>query len=199
VALALLMACANLAGLLLARATVRRKEITLRLALGAGRFRLVWQLLVEGALLSLGGAAAGLLLAFWGVHALLALVSSGPYAIPLQVRPDVRILGFTAAISLLTTVLFGLAPALRATRLDLAPAMKEDTPLAAGSRRFAPVRMLVAAQIAVALLLVSGAELFTRSLANLRAIPLGFDPNNVVLFGLAPGRNGYDEARGNEL
>jgi predicted permease len=199
VALALLMACANLAGLLLARATVRRKEITLRLALGAGRFRLVWQLLVEGALLSLGGAVAGLLLAFWGVHALLALVSSGPYAIPLQVRPDVRILGFTAAISLLTTVLFGLAPALRATRLDLAPAMKEDTPLAAGNRRFAPVRMLVAAQIAVALLLLSGAALFTRSLANLRAIPLGFDPNNVVLFGLAPGRNGYDEVRGNQL
>ena len=199
VGLTLLMACANLAGLLMARATTRRKEIALRLALGAGRRRLVWQLLVEGALLSLAGAAAGLLLAFWGVDALLAMVSSGPAAIPLQVRPDARILGFTAAISLLTTLLFGLAPALRVMRLNLAYAMKEDTPLERGNRRFGPVRMLVAAQIAVALLLLAGATLFTRSLANLRAIPLGFDPKNVVLFGLAPGRSGYDEVRGNQL
>jgi predicted permease len=199
VGLTLLMACANLAGLLMARATTRRKEIALRLALGAGRRRLVWQLLVEGALLSLAGAAAGLLLAFWGVDALLAMVSSGPGAILLQVRPDARILGFTAAISLLTTLLFGLAPALRATRLNLAHAMKEDTPLERGNRRFGPVRTLVAAQIAVALLLLAGATLFTRSLANLRAIPLGFNPKNVVLFGLAPGRSGYDEVRGNQL
>ena len=199
VGLTLLMACANLAGLLMARATARRKEITLRLALGAGRWRLVWQLLVEGALLSLAGAAAGLLLAFWGVDALLAMVSSGPGAILLQVRPDARILGFTAAISLLTTLLFGLAPALRATRLNLAQGMKEDTPLERGNRRFGPVRTLVTAQIAVALLLLAGATLFTRSLANLRAIPLGFDPKNLVLFGLAPGRSGYDEVRGNQL
>jgi len=199
VGLTLLMACANLAGLLMARATTRRKEIALRLALGAGRRRLVWQLLVEGALLSLGGAAAGLLLAFWGVHALLAMVSSGPVAIPLQVRPDARILSFTAAISLLTTLLFGLAPALRATRLDLARTMKEDTPLERGNRRFGPVRTLVTAQIAVALLLLAGATLFTRSLANLRAIPLGFNPKNLVVFGLAPGRNGYDEVRGYQL
>jgi predicted permease len=199
VGLTLLMACANLAGLLMARATARRKEITLRLALGAGRWRLVWQLLVEGALLSLGGAAAGVLLAFWGVHALLAMVSSGPVAILLQVHPDARILGFTAAISLLTTLLFGLAPALRATRLDLAQGMKEDTPLERGNRRFGPVRTLVTAQIAVALLLLAGATLFTRSLANLRAIPLGFNPKNLVLFGLAPGRSGYDEVRGYQL
>jgi predicted permease len=199
VGLTLLMACANLAGLLMARATTRRKEIALRLALGAGRRRLVRQLLVEGALLSLGGTAAGLLLAFWGVDALLAMVSSGPVAISLQVRPDARILGFTAAISLLTTLLFGLAPALRATRLNLAYAMKEDTPLERGNRRFGPVKTLVAAQIAVALLLLAGATLFVRSLANLRAIPLGFDPKNVVLFGLAPGRSGYDEVHGNQL
>jgi predicted permease len=199
VGLTLLMACANLAGLLMARATARRKEITLRLALGAGRRRLVWQLLVEGALLSLGGAAAGLLLAFWGVDALLSMVSSGPVAITLQVRPDARILGFTAAISLLATLLFGLAPALRATRLNLADGMKEDTPLVRGNRRFGPVRTLVTAQIAVALLLLAGATLFARSLANLRAIPLGFNSKNVVLFGLAPGRSGYDEVRGNQL
>ena len=199
VGLTLLMACANLAGLLMARATARRKEITLRLALGAGRRRLVWQLLVEGALLSLAGAAAGLLLAFWGVDALLAMVLSGPVAILLQVRPDARILGFTVAISLLTTLLFGLAPALRATRLDLAQGMKEDTPPARGNRRFGPVRTLVTAQIAVALLLLAGATLFARSLANLRAVPLGFNPKNLVLFGLAPGRSGYDEVRGYQL
>jgi hypothetical protein len=120
VGLALLMACANLAGLLLARAAARRKEITIRLAVGAGRWRLVRQLLVESALLSAGGAAAGLLVGRWGLQALLAMVKAGRFALPVEVHLDLRVLGFAAAVSMLTTVLFGLAPALRATRVDLA-------------------------------------------------------------------------------
>ena len=110
VGLALLMACANLAGLLLARAAARRQEITIRLAVGAGRWRLVRQLLVESALLSAGGAAAGLLLGRWGLQALLAIARAGRFSLPVDIHLDLRVLGFAAAVSLLTTVLFGLAP-----------------------------------------------------------------------------------------
>jgi len=199
VGLALLMTCANLAGLLLARATARKKEIALRLAMGAGRFRLVRQLLMEGILLSAGGALAGLLLAAWGIHALLSLLGPVSNGVLSDLTPDMRVLAFTAAISLLTTLLFGLAPAMRATRVDLSSAMKDDRLAAGGSRRTGPVRILLAVQIGVALGLVVSATLVTRSLANLRAIPLGFNPQKLVLFGLSPGSNGYDEARGYQL
>ena len=132
VGLALLMACANLAGLLLARAAARRKEITIRLAVGAGRWRLIRQLLMESALLSAGGAAAGLLVGRWGLQALLAMARAGRFALPVDIHLDLRVLGFAAAVSMLTTVLFGLAPALRATRVDLAHGLKEDAPPAHG-------------------------------------------------------------------
>ena len=114
-------------------------------------------------------------------------------------RPDARVLAFTAAVSVLSTLLFALAPTLRATRVDLAREIKEGGRFRGGAGRFAPVRVLVAIQIAAAVLLVSGAALFTRSLAGLRALPLGFDPRNVVIFGVSPASNGYDEARGNHL
>ena len=195
VGLALLMACANLAGLLLSRAAARRKEITIRLAVGAGRWRLVRQLLMESALLSAGGAAAGLLVGRWGLQALLAVAKAGQFALPVEAHLDLRVLGFAAAVSMLTTVLFGLAPALRATRVDLANGLKEDVPLRAGKGRPGGAQMLVALQIAVALLLTVGAMLAVRSLVNLRAIPLGFNAARVVTFGLDAGRNGYDEAR----
>ena len=198
VALTLLMACANLAGLLLARAAARKREIQLRLAVGASRFRLVRQLLAEGALLSCAGTAVGLLVAHQGVRLLLALVATGAAPIPLAVGPDVRVLGFTAGVALLTTVLFALAPALRATRVDVASGLKEDTPSPPGSR-FGAARLLVAMQVAVAVLLLAGATLFTRSLRNLHSIPLGFHAENLVLFDVAPGRNGYDELRGNRF
>ncbi len=198
VGVTLLMACANLAGLLLARATARRREIQLRLAVGASRFRLVRQLLAEGALLSCAGTAVGLLVAHQGVRLLLALVATGAAPIPLAVGPDVRVLGFTAGVALLTTVLFALAPALRATRVDVASGLKEDTPSAPGAR-FGAARLLVAVQVAVAVLLLAGATLFTRSLRNLHSIPLGFQPESLVLFDVAPGRNGYDEVRGNQF
>ena len=195
--LTLLMACLNLAGMLLARAAARRREFCLRLALGAGRLRVMRQLLCEGALLSLAGALAGLLLAWWGSQALLTAMASRQ--ILLTVRPDARVLGFTMAVTILSTLLFALAPALRATRVDLAQQMKEGAPSSRSGGRFGLTRALVAVQIAAALLLVSGAALFTRSLNKLRALPLGFDQRNVILFGLSPALNGYDEARGNEL
>jgi predicted permease len=197
--LTLLMACLNLAGMLLARAAARRREFCLRLALGAGRLRVMRQLLCEGALLALAGALAGLLLAWWGSQALLTAMASGSRQMLLTVRPDARVLGFTLAVTILSTLLFALVPALRATRVDLAQGMKEGAPSSRSGGRFGLTRALVAVQIAAALLLVSGAALFTRSLDKLRALPLGFDQRNVILFGVSPALNGYDEARGNEL
>jgi predicted permease len=199
VALTLLMACANLAGLLLARANSRQREIMLRLAVGASRGRLVRQLLVEGAVLAGAGAAAGMGFAWWGVRALVALVATGSAPIPIEVAPDARVLAFTIAVSLLTTFLFALVPALRATRVDVAGGLKEDTAATAGPHRPAAGRMLLAIQVAVALVLLAGATLFTRSLSNLRGLPLGFNPRNLTLFDVAPGRNGYDEVRGNQF
>lgn len=196
--LTLLMACANLAGLLVARAAARQKEIMVRLAMGARRGRLVRQLLIEGALLSAAGAVAGCLFAWWGVRALLALVATGAVPILVDVRPDARVLGFTAAISLATTFLFALAPALRATRVDVMSGLKEETSTAGGGRQTL-ARLLVTAQIAVAALLVAGAILFSRTLMNLRSVPLGFNADHLVLFDVAPGTNGYDETRGNLL
>ncbi len=199
VGLALLMACANLAGLLLARAAARRKEITIRLAVGAGRWRLIRQLLMESALLSAGGAAAGLLVGRWGLQALLTMARAGRFALPVDIHLDLRVLGFAAAVSMLTTVLFGLAPALRATRVDLAHGLKEDARLRTVKGHPGGAQILVALQIAAALLLTVGATLAVRSLANLRAIPLGFNATRVVTFGLDAGHNGYDETRSTAL
>lgn len=195
VGLALLMACANLAGLLLARAAQRRKEITIRLAVGAVRWRLIRQLLMESALLSAAGAAAGLLVGRWGLQALLAMAKAGRFALPVEVNLDFRVLAFAAAVSMLTTLLFGLAPALRATRVDLAYGLKEDAPRQNLRRGLGGAQVLVAVQIAVAVLLTVGATLAVRSLAKLHAIPLGFNASRVVTFGLDAGRNGYDQAR----
>lgn len=199
VGLTLLMACANLAGLLLARATARQKEIMVRLAMGARRGRLVRQLLIEGALLAAGGAIAGALFAWWGVRALVALVATGRVPILVELGPDVRVLAFTAAISIAATFLFALAPAIRATHVDVVSGLKEDTPTTAGGRRLGFVQLLVSAQVAVAVLLVVGAALFSRSLANLRSVPLGFNADHLVVFDLAPGTNGYNETRGNQF
>lgn len=199
VGLTLLMACANLAGLLLARATARQREIMVRLAIGASRWRLVRQLLVEGALLSGIGAAVGTAVAWWGVKTLVALMSSGHSPIPITVSPDPRVLVFTVTVALLTTFLFALAPALRATRVDVAAGLKEDVSTGENMGWMGMGRALITVQVAVALVLVSGATLFTRSLLNVRSLPLGFNPQHLVLFDLAPGKNGYDETRGNQV
>jgi predicted permease len=197
VGLTLLMACANLAGLLLARAAARRKEIHLRMALGAKRSRVIRQLLAEGALLAGGGTIAGLAFAWWGVRALLAMVASGNFAIRQNIQPDFRALSFTGAVAVATTLLFALVPALQTTRVDLAAGLKEGA--GPGVRRSSAAGILLAVQVAVALLLVAGATLFTRTLVNLHSVALGFDASRLVVFDIAPGRSGYDEARGRQV
>jgi len=200
VGLVLLIACANVANLLLARATARQKEIAVRLALGAGRRRLIRQLLTESLLLASAGAALGLIFAYWASDVLLALMSSGRNHIALHVSPDLEVLGFTAVVSLLTGIIFGLAPALRGTRLDLTPALRESASGFAGARRHAWVsrfdlsKALVISQIAMSLLLLIGAGLFVRTLTNLENEDIGFDRRNLLLFGIDPTQAGYKGA-----
>ncbi|HEV2492178.1 MAG TPA: ABC transporter permease [Terriglobia bacterium] len=195
VGLVLLIACANVANLLLARATARQKEIAVRLAIGAGRRRLIRQLLTESVLLATLGGVIGLALAYWATGILVAFMSSGREPVVLSVHPDLRVLGFTAVISVLTAVLFGLAPAFRGTRLDLTPALKESAGRGSmGMHRSARSRLgkgLVIAQVAMSLVLLVGAGLFVRTLQNLENINVGFNRRNILLFGIAPGMNGY--------
>jgi len=192
VGLVLLIACANVANLLLARATARRKEIAVRLALGAGRLRLIRQLLTESALLALLGGALGLLFAYWGNDLLLTLISSGRRPLLLQLAPDARMLGFTAAVSLLASLLFGLAPALRATRVDLTPALKDSPRMPGrGSSRFKLSQALVVAQVALSLVLLIGAGLFVRSLLKLQSLDVGFEQEKVLFLSVDPKLIGY--------
>ncbi len=189
VALALLVACANVAGLLLARAVARRKEIAIRLALGVGRLRLVRQLLTESVLLGSLGGLLGLLFAYWGTRLLLPLLSQGEIPTQLNLSPDARVLGFTAAVAVLTGVLFGLAPAFLATRVDMISALKSDAPgLATGSGSrggtLAFGKMFVVSQVALSLLLLIGAGLFVRSLQKLHQVDAGFDRENVLVMKL---------------
>ena len=192
VGLVLLIACANLANLLLGRATVRQKEIAVRLAIGAGRFRLIRQLLTESVMLAIAAGALGLLCAYWASEVIVALMSVGRSPLFLDLRPDPRVLGFTGAISLLATILFGLAPALRSTRVELTPALKET----AESLGFKRARLgwgkgLVVSQVALSLLLLFGAGLFVRTLENLENLDPGFDRKNVLLFDVDPTKSGY--------
>ena len=197
VALVLLIACANVANLLLARATARRKEIAVRLALGASRFRLTRQLLAESLLLALLGGTAGLLLASWCSGLLVAVVASGRNPITagshlsLNVPLDARVLGFTALVSLLAAVIFGLAPAWRATRVELSPALKETFGGLRSGARFRWGKLLVVMQVALSLTLLIGAGLFVRSLSKLKSADLGFKRENVFLFSVDPQLIGY--------
>jgi len=187
VGLVLLIACANVANLLLARAAVRQKEIAVRLALGAGRFRLVRQLLTESLLLALAGGALGLLFAYQGARFLLTyLPQQRPVSFALN--PDARVLGFTLGVSMLTGILFGLAPALRATRLDLAASLKEKgASSSAGRSRLALNQALIVAQVALSLFLLVGAGLFVRSLQKLKSLDAGFEREQVLAFTVEPG------------
>ena len=201
VGLVLLIACANVANLLLARATSRQKEIAVRLALGAGRRRLIRQLLTESVLLAVTGGALGVILAYWASDVLLAFMSSGREPVILRVSPNLSVLGFTALVSVLTGVLFGLAPALRGTRLDLTHALKEGGgKIVGGGRRSRRVglelgKALVIAQVAMSLLLLIGAGLFVRTLNNLESENVGFDRRNLLLFGIDPTQAGYKGER----
>jgi predicted permease len=192
VGLVLLIACANVTNLLLGRATVRQKEIAVRLAIGAGRFRLIRQLLTESAVLAIVAGAVGLLCAYWASDGIVALMSAGQDPIFLDLHPDPRVLGFTAAIALLATMLFGLAPALRGTRLDLTPALKESAGSLGSKRsRQGLGKGLVVSQVALSLLLLFGAGLFVRTLENLENLDPGFDRKGVLLFDLDPTKSGY--------
>jgi len=191
VGLVLLIACANVANLLLARGSSRRTEFVMRLAIGADRARLVRQLLTESLLLAMLGACAGILAAFWADSLLLRMVqgvANGPGAIQLNLQPDARILGFTLLVALFTSVLFGLFPALQATKLDLAGRMK---PGASSLGQWPLSKFLVVAQVTFSLVLLVGAGLFVHSLAKLSQANLGYDRENLLLFRVNASGGGY--------
>src|SRR5262245_28824156 len=187
VTMVLLIACANVAGLMLARGVARRKEMAVRLALGAGRLRLARQLLTESVLLAGLGGLLGLLFAWWGARLLLPLLSQGEIPIHLSLNSNLRMLGFTAAVAVLTGVLFGLAPAFFATRVDLQSTLKQDSQGMSGrSARLSFGKSFVIAQVALSLLLLIGAGLFVRSLQKLQQAPTGYDRENVLVLKLEP-------------
>lgn len=201
VGIILLIACANVAGLMLARSAARRKEMAVRLALGAGRARVVRQLLTESVMLSALGGVLGILLAYWGAHAILSFVSSNqPRPLGFAMDIDARVLGFTIAISLITGILFGMAPALRSARVDLTPTLKEGEGISAGWARgrgkwLSTSNALVVAQVALAMVVLVGAGLLVRTLQNLRNIDVGFDSHNILIFGIDPTLVGYKGAQ----
>jgi predicted permease len=193
VGLILLIACGNVANLFLERATARRKEIAIRLAMGAGRARIVRQLLVEGTLLSLAGAVAGLLLAVWVTAAVLSIDMPFSGSLGLDLTPDHRVLGYTAALSLLTAMLFALTPAVRATRPDVMPSLKDDASERAG--RFGLRGALVVGQVALCFVVLACAGLFLRNLQRTAEVDLGFNPARVLLLSFDLNLHGYNETR----
>ena len=196
VGLVLLIACANVANLLTARATARRRELAVRVAMGASRGRLLQQLLLEGLALALLGGAFGLLLAGWAADALLAALGGDGQALGLQAAPDRRVLLFTLGTSVLAALLFGGLPALHASRGALAGTLHDAGATVAGARGAARLRQaLVTGEVALSLLLLCGAFLFARSLGNLRALDPGFSQRAALSFTVQPALSGYSEAQ----
>jgi predicted permease len=190
----LLIACGNVASLLLTRASARQHEIAVRLSLGARRGRIVRQLLTESVLLASCGGLLGLLVAKWAGRVLLALLSSGSGKFNLELHLDIRVLAFTAVVCVVSGILFGLVPALRATRTDLIASLKQLKSESSG-RRFAAGKILVAGQVALCLLLLVSAGLMLRTLNALQGQELGFNRQNILLFSVRPGLNGYKSAQ----
>ena len=195
VGLVLLIACANVANLLIARATARQKEIAVRLALGASRRRIISQLLIEGLALALMGGIAGALLAICMDQALLGLVPASDSPITISTTPDWRILAFTLGVSIATGILFGLVPALQATRPQLAGTLKDQVGSIAGGTSVGVRKALVVAQVMLSLLLLIGAGLFIRSLTNLKDLDPGFQTRNLLEFSFDPTKSGYTPER----
>jgi predicted permease len=198
VGLVLLVTCTNLAGLMLARATDRRKEIAIRLAMGANRLRLIRQLLTESILISLIGGAAGLLLALWIVKVLLALKPPIDFPLALDVGIDWRVLIFSLAVSVAAGAIFGLAPALQATRPNLVGTLK-DTAAQGGAAKTRLRSVLVVAQIAISLVVLIAAGLVVRTLQQLQTMNPGFDPQNALTMSFDLGLQGYDDPRGQQF
>jgi predicted permease len=199
VGLVLLIACGNVANLLLARAQSRRQEIAVRLSIGASRGRLVRQLLTESLLLAVLGGVGGVVVAYWSRALLWAYRPPFVQANAISLDFDVRVLTFVTLVSLVTGVLFGLAPALQASRPDLVTELKERTTLPGGTHWYTPRHLLVAGQIALSLVALVSAGLFVRSLANAQKTDLGFASDGLMVFGMNAGTQGYDEARGRDL
>jgi predicted permease len=197
VGLVLLIACVNVANLLLARATIRQKEIAVRLAMGAKPSRLIRQLLTESVLLSLLGGAVGLLAAFWGTRVLLSVARLNVDQSGLQVNPDWKILLFTLGVCVLTGILFGVVPAVRALHVELNATLKNAAPgaVGGGSRGFHWGKVLVASQVALSLLVLFAAGLLVRSMQNLKNLDLGYNRERILMVRVDPITAGYDDAQ----
>ncbi|HTG91532.1 MAG TPA: ABC transporter permease [Pyrinomonadaceae bacterium] len=194
VGLVLLIACANVANILLANGAARRKEFAIRLAVGAGRTRLIRQLSTESLLIATVGGVAGVLIAWWGSRTLLLMASDGPDAVPIDVTPNGRILVFTVVASLLSAVVFGIAPALRAAHVEPNNALKSGGRSGTANAFQSPLgKLLVISQVALSLLLLVGAGIFVRTLINLQSLPSGFNVENVIRFEVDPSATGYKE------
>lgn len=198
VVLVLLIACTNLAGLLLARATDRRKEIAIRLAMGAKRLRLIRQLLTESILLAAAGGAIGLVFASWLVNLLLTFRPPLDFPLTIELSLDWRVIVFSFVVSLATGVVFGLMPALQATKPALVAALK-DTTAQAGFQRSRLRSVLVVAQLALSLVLLIGAGLVVGTLKQLQTMNPGFDPQNALTLSVDLGLQGYDQAKGQQF
>ncbi len=194
VALVLLIACANVANLLLAKAAARQREIAIRLAIGAGRSRLITQLLIETLVVSLLGGLASIAFAWWGLRVLLSFLPTQAVPYSFDLTPDWRLLLFCFGLSLFAGLICGLIPALQATRPDLTGALKNEI-ATVGRTRFGLRRALVVAQVAISLLLLIGAGLFIRSLTNLRLLDPGFRRESVLLVNVDPEQSGYKGQR----
>ena len=198
VGMVLLIACANVANLLLARATTRQREVAIRLAIGASRRRIVQQLLIESVLLALIGGAAGLAFAGWGARLLLGFFANADRILTVPTSPDGRVLAFTLAVSAVTGVLFGLAPARQSAAAALSPTLRSEAASVGGGRGRLR-RLLVVSQVALSLVLLIGAGLFIRTLHNLVTADAGFDTAHILSFTVDPGENGYDAIRAKQF
>jgi predicted permease len=203
VSLILLIACANVANILLVRSVARQRELAVRATMGAGTWRLIRQLLTESILLAIIGAALGLLLAQWADAALVRLVSGGTDLIPLDVHLDFRVLMFTLSVAVLTGILFGLVPGLRAARLDINPILKGTSRGITGggsqAGRVPVAKILVVAQVALSLVLLVIASQFLRSFKNLASVQIGYDSDHLLCFNVSPLSYGYKRPEINQL